>query len=374
MSALEHLAADVARFKSEVYGKKPELTATGRDHSRLGSLESFDHVINDTLLPAAAFRLVRDGSPIPVRAYTKSFGSRPDDSIRVADPALVFDWFGDGATIILESLHRYSPPLRDFCRELETELRHGTQVNAYITPPGAQGFATHVDSHDVFVAQVFGSKKWSVFADKDVHGEGQPLIEHELQVGECLYIPKGFAHSAATGSDASAHLTIGILPIDTAQLEREVVSLLGIDAGETIASDDSATEIAALSRRLLGEVRAKLDAVEENEVTQRLTRLLSTSRHHSLRGHLQRILDARDVADSDEAVARTGWVRFDNEDEVILILPDRELRFTPRLAAALDVVLQPAPFRVIDLKPHLDEDERRGFVARLMKEGLLELT
>ena len=170
MSALEHLAPDVALFLSEVYGTKPEVTATGQDYSWLGSLDSFDHLINETLLPAAAFRMVRDGSPIPAKAYTTKFGGNRDDTIRVADPALVFDWFAQGATIVLESLHRFSPPLRDLCLGLEADLHQGTQVNAYITPPGAQGFATHVDSHDVFVVQVFGTKHWLIHDSSDPEG------------------------------------------------------------------------------------------------------------------------------------------------------------------------------------------------------------
>ncbi|MGH2808137.1 MAG: JmjC domain-containing protein [Actinomycetota bacterium] len=373
MSALDQLASDVARFKAEVYGKQPQVTATGRDYSRLGSLEGFDHLINETLLPSAAFRLVRDGTPVPVRAYTKTFGKR--DPIRVADPALVFDWFGDGATIILESLHRYSPPLREFCRALEGELRHATQVNAYITPPGAQGFATHVDSHDVFVAQVFGRKRWMVYGADDVEGERAPLIERHLEVGDCLYIPKGFPHAAATTASASAHLTIGILPTKWSQFEKELTSLLR-ERGEDVIppAEVEASHPQAMAGRLIDEMRTKLDEVSEDELTQRLARVFVTSRHHSLGGQLQRVLDAREVADPDEVVTRTEWARFDRDDEVIVILPDRELRFSARLAPALDVILQDGPFRVIDLKPHLDEDERRAMVARLLKEGLLELT
>jgi ribosomal protein L16 Arg81 hydroxylase len=32
------------------------------------------------------------------------------------------------------------------------------QTNIYLSPPNAQGFGTHFDSHDVFVLQVAGSK------------------------------------------------------------------------------------------------------------------------------------------------------------------------------------------------------------------------
>ena len=369
MSALEHLAPNSARFLSEVYRTRPEVTATSQDYSWLGSLDSFDHLINDTLLPSAAFRLVRDGSPIPVKSYTKKFGGNRADTIRVADPALVFDWFAEGATIILESLHNYSAPLRDFCRALETELRQETQVNAYITPPGAQGFATHVDSHDVFVVQVFGSKHWLVHDDSDPEGLDAPVIERDLEVGDCLYIPKGFPHSAMTSKWASAHLTIGILPTSAARMKRELLSLVSVAEGEL----DTAREATDLASDLVAAVTAKLDEVDRQELERRLTRLFFASRHHSLRGQLKRMLDANEIDDSTKVVARVECVRLTDSDGIVLLLPDRELRFSVRLAPPLDIVLGDEPFRVADLAPHLDEEERRALVARLLREGLLEL-
>lgn len=370
MSALEHLAHDPARFLSEVYGTKPEVTASSQDYSWLGSLDSFDHLITDALLPAAAFRLVRDGSPIPVKAYTKRFGGDRDDTIRVADPALVFDWFAQGATIVLESLHRFSPPLRELCRDLEEELHQGTQVNAYITPPGAQGFATHVDSHDVFVVQVYGQKHWLVHGADDPNGEGAPVIERDLRTGDCLYIPKGFPHSATTASAASAHLTIGILPTTGTRMKRELTSLLDIDES---ALDIRAGDTAGLGRELVAQLRSKLDAVDIADLERRLTRLFFASRHHSLSGQLARVLEAQEITDAAKLVTRVEHVRFDVDDGVLVLLPDRELRFSARLAPALDLVLSGEPFRVSELAPHLDEEDRVAFVARLIKEGLLEL-
>ena len=368
MGALEHLALDPTRFLSDVFGTRPEVTASGQDYSWLGSLDAFDHLINDTLLPSAAFRLVKDGKPIAKKHYTRKFGAQPDEAIKVADPALVFDLFGDGATIVLEGIHRYSAPVRDLCRDLERELRSGTQVNVYITPPGAQGFATHVDSHDVFVVQVFGTKHWLVHDSSDVEGEGDPLIERDLQVGDCLYIPKGFPHSATTGTSASAHLTIGILDTTSKELKRELVSMLKVEAGTSVDRDP-----AEVSRGLVNQMRAQLDAVDEDELERRVTRLFFASRHHSLRGQMKRVLDAGAISDSDKVVTRAEWVRFDTDDGIRLVLPDRELRFSARLGPALDMVLRDEPLRVADLTGHLDAEERCAMVARLIKEGLLEL-
>ena len=50
----------------------------------------------------------------------------------------------------------------DFARDLGAALAQPLQVNAYLTPPGNQGFATHYDTHDVFVLQVDGRKRWRI--------------------------------------------------------------------------------------------------------------------------------------------------------------------------------------------------------------------
>jgi hypothetical protein len=88
--------------------------------------------------------------------YTRSgtTGSRPVSGM--VDPARVFELFRQGATIVLQGLHRYWEPVTELLRGLELELGHRCQVNAYVTPPGAQGLALHEDPHDVFVLQAFG--------------------------------------------------------------------------------------------------------------------------------------------------------------------------------------------------------------------------
>ncbi len=67
-----------------------------------------------------------------------------------------------GATLVLQALHRTWPPLIRFGSDLAAELGHPVQINAYITPPENQGFAAHYDTHDVFVLQVAGSKRWTI--------------------------------------------------------------------------------------------------------------------------------------------------------------------------------------------------------------------
>lgn len=79
------------------------------------------------------------------------------------DRAGVATHFRDGATVNLQAVHRYWPPLREFCRRLELCLSHPVQVNAYLSPAQAQGLRVHHDTRDVFVVQVHGVKRLDVY-------------------------------------------------------------------------------------------------------------------------------------------------------------------------------------------------------------------
>jgi hypothetical protein len=144
------------------WGRRPTLHE-GDDpvgFADLLSLDEVDRILSTTSLRTPSFRLVKAGEQIPESAYTRSgtTGSKPVTGM--ADPARVFELFEQGATIVLQGLHRYHEPVTRFCRDLEVELGHPCQANVYITPPGAQGLELHDDPHDVFVLQAFGTKSW----------------------------------------------------------------------------------------------------------------------------------------------------------------------------------------------------------------------
>ena len=107
-------------------------------------------------------RIAKDGAVLPASAYTRHATLAGQAADRAGRPRKVFDLFDDGATVVLQGLHRYWPPLGALVAELELALGHPCQANAYLTPPGSQGFAVHSDTHDVFVFQTHGSKVWEV--------------------------------------------------------------------------------------------------------------------------------------------------------------------------------------------------------------------
>lgn len=131
--------------------------------------------------------------------------------------------FADGYTIVLDGVDRHVRAIASLCRSIETELNFPTQVNAYLTPPGAQGLVPHYDDHDVLVLQVRGSKVWHLYPDADVRphqlrrddkavaidGLSVP-VDLRLEAGDLLYVPHGRVHEAETESEPSVHLTVGV--------------------------------------------------------------------------------------------------------------------------------------------------------------------
>ena len=143
------------------------------------SLDDADELLTGTAIRTPAIRVAQDGSVLGETAYVRrgaSIAGRPLSGL--VDPRKALDLFAGGATIVFQGLHRYHPPLTDLVARLELELGHPCQANAYLTPPGSQGFAVHSDSHDVFVFQTHGTKQWEVH-----HPRGERPCDHGDHAG-----------------------------------------------------------------------------------------------------------------------------------------------------------------------------------------------
>ena len=127
-----------------------------------------------------------------------------------------------GCSLSVNHLHRRSAPLARLCGSLEEDLHHPIGVNLYLTPRGSQGFRPHIDTHDVFILQIHGTKDW-YFAEPD---DALPLTSMKpacdrpldayrkitLQPGDLLYLPRGFPHFARATATSSLHYTVGLEP------------------------------------------------------------------------------------------------------------------------------------------------------------------
>lgn len=294
------------------------------------------------------------------------------------DSRAVFDEFGNGATIVFQSMHRYWAPLSQYCRALEIALGHPVQANAYITPPAAQGFAAHEDEHDVFVLQSHGTKQWTVHDRHDLPPSRLPLIDALLASGDSLYIPAGFPHSASTRGEASVHVTVGILTVTWAAAIREALKIVESDPELRaplplrFAAEDGA--LVDQIRQRLEEIGSSLGELDPSAIAQRLRRTVLTTRQSLLRGQIHRLLTLDRVEDESVVTRREGsiCVLGTVDGELSVLLGDRELRMPGWLEPAMRVIAAGGRVVVADL-PHLDEAGRLVLARRLIREGLLEV-
>ena len=376
--ALARCVGDAGRFVDEHWARAP-LFRPGADaaaYADLFSLGDVDHILSSTTPRYPAFRMVKDGRQLDRRSYTRSgrVGGQPVDDL--ADPRRLYELFYGGATIVLQSLHRFWPPLSRFGRDLELALTHPVQVNAYITPPASQGLGVHRDEHDVFVLQVYGRKRWDVH-DPDGRAE-ERLIVAELAPGDCLYIPQRFPHAARTAATASVHLTVGVVPTTWADaMRREVISVVE-DAlsGEPLPAGFAADPagLAAGVAEQLGEVRRRLDKLDPGAIATAAADRFWSSRPPHLSGQLQQLLALEEIGEDTVVQKRPGAVcrLRQREERLEVLLGDRLLHMPARLAPAMQAILASERLAVGDLAAHLDPPSRLVLVRRLVREGLLE--
>jgi lysine-specific demethylase/histidyl-hydroxylase NO66 len=384
-SALRRCVGDPERFVREHWGRAPLYRRrTAPDgFADLFGIADVDHLVAAASLRAPAFRMVKDGATLPPERYTKSgrVGSKPLSDL--ADPGKVYRQFADGATIVLQSLHRYWLPLTRFCRDLELTLTHPVQVNAYITPRSSRGLGLHADDHDVFVLQVHGRKRWEVYRPgpgSDPKAPGQRLLDVTLEPGDCLYVPLGFPHAVWTEQSASAHLTVGVLTYKWKELLREaVLRVLDERAFEQalppgFAEDPGA--VAAAAAEQLAELRRRLGKLDSAQLAHAAAQRFWSSRPPILTGQLQQLLGLDTISDLSVVRRRAGSVcrlQRDGGGRPVLELGDRRLTFPAWTEPALRALLRRDRFAVADLDADLDAESRLVLVRRLVREGLLEL-
>ena len=325
MSALALLTGDAQTFLTKVWASRVHLhRADPEDLVGLLSLEDADRLLTGSAIRTPSIRLAKDGVVLPESSYTRAATVTGRSLTGLVDARKALALFDDGATVVFQGVHRYWPALTELVAELELELGHPCQVNAYLTPPGAQGFAVHSDSHDVFVFQTAGSKQW------EVHGEDGPE-EVLLEPGLSMYLPTGTPHAARTQESVSLHVTLGVNQLTWRGLvERTLAAVLAEVPAEHLPAgylDDPGLLSEPLAERLVAVAEAvrRLDA--GSAVETEIRRFLTT-RPPRLPGGVTDVLALRAGIDDDTRLRRRPGhpcVLLDGSDSVVVLLGDRSL-------------------------------------------------
>jgi bifunctional lysine-specific demethylase and histidyl-hydroxylase NO66 len=274
----------------------------------------------------------------------------------------------NGATLVLQGLHLTRLPTAVYCRELEARLLHPAQANAYFTPKRSQGLAVHHDTHDVFVLQVSGTKRWQVYEPvwelplkrqrhtEEMGAPGDTVLDVVLGPGDTLYLPRGWLHQALTSDEDSLHLTIGVNVYTWIDAFRAALARCEQDVAFRRSPDGDGAE-------LLERLREQLAPAEDM-----LGQLVRT-RRPILDGQLAQLrsLDRIERVERRPTVIAT-WdgdtLRF--EGKAITVPPHAR----PAVAALVEAT---GPVELDNLPGPLDDEGRTVLAARLVREGLLRV-
>ncbi|MEU4567819.1 cupin domain-containing protein [Micromonospora sp. NPDC023956] len=394
------VAVEPAKFAAAHWGRTPLLSRADELPNPAGFTDLFSPADADELLSRRGLRtpflrVARDGQLVPVARWTGGGGAGAEIGDQVLDERIL-EQYADGATLVLQGLHRTWPALIDLARDLGLAVGQPLQVNAYLTPPGNQGFATHYDTHDVFVLQVDGRKRWRIHppvlpdplerqpwggrADEvSATAEGAAALDVVLAPGDALYLPRGWLHSAQAQESSSLHLTIGVRALTRYAIVEELLALaaedprlratlpFGVDVADPDAIEPELTETVEALRDWL--LRADPAAVA-GRLRQRAW---PAARPAPIRP-LAQAAAIRELTVDDVLAVRPGlrWqLGPDGPERVALRLFDRTLSLPAQCAEALRAVLAGGVWRVGDL-PGLDDDADRLVLARrLLREAVL---
>ncbi len=348
------------------------------------SVDAIDRYLSTTTPSNADVFLVDAAREIKSEDYSFP-NSEPPGRI---DLPRAYQLYRTGATISLSQMHERLPPLAALCRVVERTFSSHFQTNIYLSPPHAQGFKTHFDSHDVFVLQVSGSKLWTIYDtgivlplrgqafDPDRHTPGPPTREFTLHAGDLLYCPRGLYHSARSTDETSLHITLGLIGKTWADVMMEAVSAACLASPAFRASLPVGFANASFDpNQAHATFRSLVDAFARDAqlapILERLAEDFVTSRRPALDGCLRELEAALSIESALAPRPDLVYLVREENERLVLLFGATEISLPVFTRDAVLFALDGAPFAVRDLPGHLDEAGKIVLAQRLLREGLL---
>ncbi len=375
-----------ADFFRDYYEKKPCIIArndAGYYHELL-TLNDVNDILGSQTLRFPKVKVVN--SALEEQPRPETFTTNGTE----IHPARFLKHYSQGSTLVFSSLHEHLKTLGVFCDRMANYLSHGFQTNIYLTPPNAQGFNPHYDTHDVFILQVAGSKKWRLFDTPiELPLKSQPFeikrvapgpvsMEFVLNSGDMLYIPRGLMHDAETTGELSMHITAGLLGYTWQDMLVEAVLHHGatdIEFRKNLPvgfSREDAPGTEVLKRHISSLLERMLGSMDVSAGLGRFTDKLQSDIRPNLPQQFNAILHLSEVrADTPIAMRSEHHFHISESDEKCGIhVFGSIIEFPAFMLPALHHVRSHHSFIVSDLPDCVDEQGKVTFVKRLVKEGL----
>lgn len=297
--------------------------------------------------------------------------------------------YGQGKTVYVHHVERFWQPIASLCREVEATLHHPVSAGMFLTPKHAQGLPPHFDSHDVFVMQVEGNKRWRVYRPEqplplqgmtipDPTALPAPAYEIELGPGDLLYMPRGWVHEAMTTETYSLHVSIGVEVFRWIDLLRAAVDAAAqedLRLREALPTGFFDVDPKALEGRLA-------DLLASVAARARPTEAVDLLADRFFMSELPAIPAGSFLSQEDEVTTETVVTKsssmvcriHEQGDAIGIQFAGNEIRGPAKIGAALRFIASTKQrFSVRDVPGELSENAKLILVRRLVREGLLTI-
>ena len=254
------------RFLDDYWERKPFVIRRNRPgyFDSLLSLSAVDALVGTRVLREPDVRIASDHKKRVFAEFSRD---------GVANRHSLLSEHRAGATLVFDQVDRQHAPLDRALARCEVDLQLPCRANAFLTPPGQQGFHLHYDTHDVVVLQISGTKRWQVCNnplplpheeqqyDHTLSAAAEPLAELTLHPGDVLFLPRGFIHAASANDTTSLHVSIALR---TRALREVAVGALGRGVQQSPALRKVALFRPGRDSARMAQVRAELHRVVDS--------------------------------------------------------------------------------------------------------------
>lgn len=351
----------------------------------LFSLADIDDFLSKQNLKPEGIRLVKDGKSIANSLWTKATKLLDGTQNIVVVPDLILKHYYEGATIIISFADTMIPALAAINRSIEQELGIQSQANIYITPPNAQGFSVHYDTHDIFLLQIKGPKTWSIYDTGEnlpttiEHFKNEPKLVEKITIntGDFLYMPRGVVHEAFSSAASTIHVNFSLSPRYGYHLIEAIAELAQKDdvffrkvIPHRLSSEKQRADYISAFNEKLNELLTK-HPVEELIKKQKANFIERQSIDLS-----DRLLDAiaiEQISPQTNVRRRTGFTyNMETDAQSTIITFGKKKIVLPKFVDK-ELFLQDASFKITDIKGLLTEENKITLVRSLIQTGYLKI-
>jgi ribosomal protein L16 Arg81 hydroxylase len=370
-------------FEDHFESKQLQIQRASPDYfSELLSMDEIDRFLTSNSFRTSEVFLVNAERPVGIDDFTSKNG--------LIDVSKVFRLHAEGATIILNRINAYHKQLSDLCAACEIVFGATCGANVYVTPPGAKGFGAHFDTHDVFILQLHGSKRWRFYGRPIIlpiagHGDqgnrddpGTPTAELDVNAGDTLYIPRGLVHDARSFDETSVHVTLGVFAFTWSDLLLEALASSVLSDPIYRHSLPASFMLASSDRRSILDnfhnlIRHFCDNADLEIALESLTSQYVARRRTNFRGQMSQIDLAKGLTQDSKLTHRPHLAHTVREEgsQLRIRCYGNEVVFTDRDADVVRYVLRSPSFFVHQVPDDLDYASKKAVLVQLIYAGLL---